>query len=91
MSEINRDEWQRHKNYYFRHIETGRVIHEDSYFAMKNKDNIIDEADVLRYETIEEILEDAEEAAEYAEDIGRWGEHDGIMGLVNELRNEMYK
>lgn len=46
--------------------------------------------DVLRYETIEEILEDAEEAAEYAEEIGNWGEHDGIMSLVYELRNEMY-
>lgn len=91
MTEFNPDEWERYESYYFRNKETGKVIHEDSYFAMRNRDNIIDEADVLRYETIEEILEDAEEAAEYAEDIGNWGEHDGIMALVDELRSEMYE
>lgn len=90
MSEFNPDEWELHENYYFRNKETGRIIHEDTYFVKDNRKGIIDEADVLRYETIEEILEEAEEAAEYAEDIGNWQEHDGIMALVDELRSEMY-
>lgn len=86
MSNFNPDDWERHKNYHYRHKETGRIMHEETFFAQKRKY----EMDVLSHETIESILEEAVEAAEYAKEQGRWGEHDGIMSLVDELRSEMY-
>lgn len=62
-------------------------------FTEQNDNGVIAECMCNQYTPkfkIEEILEDAEDAAEYAEELGYWREHDGIMHLVDELRSEMY-
>jgi hypothetical protein len=86
MSKFNPANWKRHGNYYFRHKETGKVIHEETYYGKIHK---LKEQDIMTYETIEEILQDAEEAAEYALKRENFAEHDGIMSVVERIRSEM--
>jgi hypothetical protein len=85
MSDFDPAKWKRHGNYYFRHKETGKVIHEETYYGKIQ----LKRADVMTYKRLNEILQDAEEAAEYALERENFAEHDGIMAVVERLRSEM--
>ena len=52
------DKWQRYTTYYYRHVETGRIIHEEAYEARKRKHKTLTNADVTANKEIRELIEE---------------------------------
>jgi len=49
MSKFDPANWKRHGNYYFRHKETDKVIHEETYYGKLHK---------LKEEDIEDFMDE---------------------------------